>query len=44
MCAALRIRDYITASIEMLDSDWHRKQTPARAKRMAEIMKTGVWQ
>lgn len=44
MCAALKIRDYITASIEMLDSNWAKKQTPARAQRMAKIMKTGVWQ
>jgi lysozyme len=43
MIAALRIRDYITASIEMLDSDWH-KDTPARCERMAKVMKTGVWQ
>jgi lysozyme len=44
MIAALRIRDYITASIEMLDSDWARKQTPERAQRMAHIMRSGVWQ
>lgn len=44
MCGALRIRDYVTASIEMLDSEWHRKQTPARAQRMARIMRTGVWE
>lgn len=44
MCAALRIRDYITASIEMLDSTWAKQQTPARARRMAEIMRTGQWQ
>jgi lysozyme len=43
MIAALRIRDYITASIEMLDSDWH-KDTPRRCERMAKVMKTGVWQ
>lgn len=44
MCAALRIRDYITASIEMLDSSWAKTQTPARAKRMAQIMRSGEWQ
>jgi lysozyme len=43
MCAALRIRDYITASIEMLDSTW-RKQTPERCERMAQIMRSGQWQ
>ncbi|WP_414717526.1 hypothetical protein [Steroidobacter sp.] len=42
MCAALRIRDYSAAAIEMLDSTWA-KQTPARAKRMAEIMRTEEW-
>lgn len=44
MCAALRIRDYSTASIEMLDSEWYRRDTPKRAERMARIMKTGVWE
>jgi lysozyme len=43
MCAALRIRDYQTASLEMLDSVWAREQTPARAQRMAKIMRTGQW-
>lgn len=43
MIAALKIRDYITASIEMLDSDWH-TDTPARCERMAAIMRSGVWQ
>lgn len=45
MCAALRIRDYNTAALEMLDSDWaSEKQTPARAKRMARIMRSGIWE
>lgn len=44
MCAALRIRDYITASTEMLDSTWAKTQTPARAQRMARIMRSGVWE
>jgi len=44
MCTALRIRDYITAAAEMLDSTWAREQTPARAHRMAKMMRTGVWQ
>ena len=43
MAAALRIRDYITASLEMLDSAWH-TDTPRRCERMAKIMRTGVWQ
>jgi lysozyme len=42
MVAALRIRDYNTASLEMLDSDWH-TDTPRRCERMAKIMRTGVW-
>lgn len=43
MIAALRIRDYLTASLEMLDSDWHR-DTPRRCERMAKIMKSGRWE
>ena len=43
MIAALRIRDYITTSLEMLDSAWH-TDTPRRCERMAKIMRTGVWQ
>ena len=36
MCAALRICDYITASIEMMDSGWAR-QTPARVVPIKRI-------
>lgn len=43
MCAALRIRDYNTAAMEALDSTWA-TQTPARAQRMARIMRSGVWE
>lgn len=43
MCAALRIRDYNTAAVEMLDSKWA-TQTPARANRMARIMRSGLWE
>ncbi len=42
MIAGLKIRDYITASIEMQDSTWH-KQTPERCERMAKMMRSGVW-
>ena len=35
--------DYLAASKGMLNSLWA-KQTPARAKRMSEQMRTGVWQ
>ena len=41
MLAALMHDDYATAADEMLDSDWARVQTPARAKELAEIMRTG---
>ena len=44
MCAALRIRDYNVAAAEMLDSQWAREQTPARANRMAKIMRSGIWE
>lgn len=40
--AAIKIRDWITAEIELKDSDWHR-QTPARCERMAKVMRTGEW-
>ena len=39
MLSALQDADYATASIEMLDSRWA-KQTPKRAIRMAERMKS----
>lgn len=42
MRAALERNDYETAAVEMLDSAWN-TQTPARARRMANIMKTGAW-
>jgi len=42
MIAAIKVRDYVTASIEALDSNWA-KQTPARAQRMARILRTGEW-
>jgi lysozyme len=32
---------YAKAAQEMLDSDWARKETPARAKRLSEMMRTG---
>jgi len=35
--------DYAGASVSMLQSKWA-TQTPARAKRLADQMKTGVWQ
>lgn len=43
MCSALRVQDYETAAREALDSTWA-KQTPARAQRMARIMRSGKWE
>jgi len=43
MCLALGRGDYARAATEMLDSDWAHEDSPARANRMANIMKTGVW-
>ncbi len=43
MVAALRQRDYPAAAAEMLNSRWH-SQTPERCERMAQIMRSGVWQ
>ena len=39
---ALQMGDYTKASIEMLDSKWAQHDSPARAKRMADTMKTGT--
>ncbi len=39
----VRAGDYLGASLGMLDSLWA-KQTPERAKRMADQMRTGLWQ
>lgn len=41
MCAAMAEHDYIIAAVEMLDSEWARKDSPARARRMVEMMRTG---
>ena len=43
MREALERKDYEEAARQMLDSDWHNKQTPARAKRLANIMRSGEW-
>lgn len=40
--AAVQGGRYDEAAADMLDSAWA-KQTPARAKRLAEQMKTGLW-
>jgi lysozyme len=43
MRQALERGDFDTAAAEALDSKWAREDTPARARRMANILKTGVW-
>ena len=40
MWAALKKGDYQKAADEMLDSKWAREQTPNRAKKLAEIMRS----
>ena len=40
MVAALKVKDYQTAYKEALDSRWS-KQTPNRAKRVAEVLRDG---
>lgn len=41
MWAAINAGDFVTASAEMLDSRWA-KQTPRRAYRQAEVMRSGT--
>jgi lysozyme len=41
MCAAMAEHDYERAADEMLDSEWARKDSPERAHRMAQMMRTG---
>ena len=38
MMAALRRRDYAAAGAEMLNSKWAKKDTPARAERLAGVV------
>lgn len=40
--SAIAAGDYAHAADRMLQSKWA-QQTPARAKRMAEMMRTGTW-
>ena len=37
---ALELRDYNEAANEMLDSVWHNKDTPNRARHLAQIVRT----
>lgn len=39
---AMKAGDFAQAGVEMLDSDWAR-QTPSRARRMADQMVSGEW-
>ncbi|TDF41910.1 hypothetical protein EYS14_03440 [Alteromonadaceae bacterium M269] len=40
----ISLEQYEQASEEMLDSKWHREDSPTRALEMSEQMKTGEWQ
>lgn len=42
MLKALTVKDYLTAASELLDSKYA-TQTPKRAKRIVNLIKTGVW-
>lgn len=42
MIRAITNKDWVAAHLQMLESTWA-KQTPARAKRMANIMLKGQW-
>lgn len=39
---ALQMGDYTKASIEMMDSKWAQHDSPNRAKRLSEVMRTGI--
>lgn len=43
MLAAIYQGAWVVAAAEMLDSDWARKDSPDRAKQLAEMMRTGRW-
>jgi len=43
MVSAMRRGAFLTAADELLDSDYARVQTPARAKRLAQQLRTGRW-
>lgn len=43
MIAAIERKDYAEAATQMLNSTW-RSQTPVRCERMANIMRSGVWE
>jgi lysozyme len=41
--AAIAAKDYASAAAEMLNSKWAKKDSPERAMRMAQMMRTGVY-
>jgi lysozyme len=41
---AIEREDWDAAADEMLDSDWHREDSPARAQRLARVMRSGSLQ
>ncbi len=43
MWAAILLDDWSLVSAEMLDSEWAEKETPERAKRLSNIMLSGIW-
>lgn len=44
MLAACQRGEFDLASSHLLDSEWARKQSPARAQRLATQMSIGIWQ
>lgn len=42
MVSAVLRDDWVTASREALDSKWARQDTPSRARRAAEVLRTGM--
>ena len=43
MLAAIERSNFVEAAQQMLDSKWARDDSPARAKRMANMMERGEW-
>lgn len=41
MLAAVRARDWPRAAAEVMDSEWARDEAPARAQRVADMLRTG---
>lgn len=41
--SAVQQKEYTQASLYMLESRWAKKQTPNRARKLSEQMKTGKW-